>query len=210
MSEVLNANPTIRSAADLPSRRREPSKKAKSQRPFGLLSSAIPDSAYTPDPFNPSSSSESESSEDENEVEPIDEQEIYDLIASIQDPEHPLTLGSLSVVNLPDISLTPTLPPPSSSLSNQPTTSAPVMTTVTVLVTPTITHCSLATVIGLGVRVRLEQALPPRFRVDVRIKEGTHSTAEQVNRQLGDKERVAAALENGTLMGVLRKMLEGC
>lgn len=59
-------------------------------------------------------------------------------------------------------------------------------------------------------RVRLEQALPPRFRVDVRIKEGTHSTADQVNRQLGDKERVAAALENGTLMGVLRKMLEGC
>lgn len=59
-------------------------------------------------------------------------------------------------------------------------------------------------------RVRLEQALPARFRVDVRIKEGTHSTAEQVNKQLGDKERVAAALENGTLMGVLRKMLEGC
>ncbi|KAI4288559.1 MAG: hypothetical protein L6R35_002180 [Caloplaca aegaea] len=214
MSEILNANPTIRSAADLPSRRREPSKKTRSQRPFGLLSSAIPESAYTPDPFNPSSSSEGESSEDENEVEPIDEQEIYDLIASIQDPEHPLTLGSLSVVNLPDISLTPTLPPSSSSsLSNPGTTTTkntPVMTTVTVLVTPTITHCSLATVIGLGVRVRLEQALPPRFRVDVRIKEGTHSTAEQVNRQLGDKERVAAALENGTLMGVLRKMLEGC
>ncbi|KAL8852883.1 MAG: hypothetical protein Q9221_002259 [Calogaya cf. arnoldii] len=204
MSEILNANPTIRSAADLPSRRREPTKKTNPQRPFGLLSSTIPDSAYTPDPFNPSSSSESESSDNDDEVEPIDEQEIYDLIASIQDPEHPLTLGSLSVVNLPDITLKPTLPP--SSLSNS---SRPAMTTVTVLVTPTITHCSLATVIGLGVRVRLEQALPPRFRVDVRIKEGTHSTAEQVNRQLGDKERVAAALENGTLMGVLRKMLEG-
>ncbi|KAL8753109.1 MAG: hypothetical protein Q9199_005280 [Rusavskia elegans] len=205
MSEILNANPTIRSAADLPSRRREPTKKTKTQRPFGLLSSTIPDSAYTPDPFNPSSSSESESSDNDEEVEPIDEQEIYDLIASIQDPEHPLTLGSLSVVNLPDITMTSTLPP--SSLSNP---SLPAITTVTVLVTPTITHCSLATVIGLGVRVRLEQALPPRFRVDVRIKEGTHSTAEQVNRQLGDKERVAAALENGTLMGVLRKMLEGC
>lgn len=59
-------------------------------------------------------------------------------------------------------------------------------------------------------RVRLEQALPARFRVDVRIKEGTHSTADQVNKQLGDKERVAAALENGTLMGVIRKMLSGC
>lgn len=124
-----------------------------------------------------------------------------DLISPISDPEHPLTLGSLSVVNLPDIFLTPTFPERGSSSP---------LTTLTVLITPTITHCSLATVIGLGVRVRLEQALPPRFRVDVRIKEGTHSTAEQVNRQLGDKERVAAALENGTLMGVLRKMLEGC
>ncbi|KAL8828984.1 MAG: hypothetical protein Q9170_006363 [Blastenia crenularia] len=202
MSEILNANPTIRNASDLPTRRREQNKKSRSKRPFGLLSSIIPDSAYILDPFNPSSSSESENSDDEDEVEPIDEQEIYDLIAPIQDPEHPLTLGSLSVVNLPDISLTPTLSSHSSSL--------PAITTVTVLVTPTITHCSLATVIGLGVRVRLEQSLPPRFRVDVRIKEGTHSTAEQVNRQLGDKERVAAALENGTLMGVLRKMLEGC
>ncbi|KAL8803396.1 MAG: hypothetical protein Q9182_003194 [Xanthomendoza sp. 2 TL-2023] len=205
MSEILNANPTIRNVADLPSRRREPSKKSKSQRPFGLLSSIIPDCAYTPDPFNPSSSSETENSDSDEEVEPIDEQEIY---APIQDPEHPLTLGSLSVVNLPDITLTSTLPPSTSATTTTPP--LPAITTVTVLVTPTITHCSLATVIGLGVRVRLEQALPPRFRVDVRIKEGSHSTAEQVNRQLGDKERVAAALENGTLMGVLRKMLEGC
>ncbi|KAL8870500.1 MAG: hypothetical protein Q9215_008019, partial [Flavoplaca cf. flavocitrina] len=77
MSEILNANPTIRSAADLPSRRREPTKKTKTQRPFGLLSSTIPDSAYAPDPFNPSSSSESENSDIDEEVEPIDEQEIY-------------------------------------------------------------------------------------------------------------------------------------
>ena len=77
MSEILNANPTIRNAHDLPSRRREPSQKSKSQRPFGLLSSTIPDSAYTPDPFNLSSSSGSESTDDEDEVEPIDEQEIY-------------------------------------------------------------------------------------------------------------------------------------
>lgn len=108
-----------------------------------------------------------------------------------------MTLGSLSVVNLPDIHLAP--------LSG-----TAAITVLTVYITPTITHCSLATVIGLGVRVRLEQALPPRFRVDVRIKEGTHSTADQVNKQLGDKERVAAALENGTLVGVLNKMLAGC
>ena len=120
---------------------------------------------------------------------------LSDLISTISDPEHPLSLGSLAVVNLPDIHIAP--------LSRS-------LQTVLVEITPTITHCSLATVIGLGVRVRLEQALPPRFRVDVRIKEGTHSTGEQVNKQLGDKERVAAALENAQLMGVLRKMLETC
>ena len=58
--------------------------------------------------------------------------------------------------------------------------------------------------------MRLERCLPPRFRVDVRVKEGTHSTAEQVTKQLGDKERVAAAMENQQLMGVLKKMLETC
>lgn len=123
-----------------------------------------------------------------------------DLISTISDPEHPIALGALAVVSLPDISIKPTIP----SLPESP------LRTVTVLITPTITHCSLATVIGLGVRVRLEQSLPPRFRVDVRIKEGTHSTADEVNKQLADKERVAAALENGTLMGVIAKMLETC
>ncbi|KAK0515652.1 hypothetical protein JMJ35_001686 [Cladonia borealis] len=200
MSEVLNANPTIRNASDLPSRRRQGNGQS-SKTPSGLFATTVPSSAYIPDPFLPPSSDSDESSGDDDSVEPIDEQEIYDLISPISDPEHPLTLGSLSVVNLPDIHLTPTFPEKGS---------ASPLTTLTVLITPTITHCSLATVIGLGVRVRLEQALPPRFRVDVRIKEGTHSTAEQVNRQLGDKERVAAALENGTLLGVLRKMLEGC
>ena len=126
--------------------------------------------------------------------------ECTDLVSTISDPEHPISLGSLAVVSLPDIAITPSLPGnPSSPLR-----------TVTVLITPTITHCSLATVIGLGVRVRLEQSLPSRFRVDVRIKEGTHSTGEEVNKQLADKERVAAALENGTLMGVIGKMLETC
>lgn len=84
------------------------------------------------------------------------------------------------------------------------------MTVCTVEITPTITHCSLATVIGLGIRVRLERSLPARFRVDVRVKEGTHSTGDQVNKQLGDKERVAAALENAQLMDVIRNMMKTC
>lgn len=190
-----NANPTILNPSDLPSRRRESSAKKREDGGTGLFDDLIPVYTYLNDPFNqPASPSDS----DDDSVEDIDEQEIYDLISSISDPEHPLSLGSLAVVNLPDIKILP------------PTSSGSPISTVVVEITPTITHCSLATVIGLGVRVRLEQALPPRYRVDVRIKKGTHSTDEAVNKQLGDKERVAAALENGTLMGVLRKMLSTC
>lgn len=122
------------------------------------------------------------------------------MISTISDPEHPLSLGSLAVVNLADIHISPSPALPTSTS----------LIRVLVEITPTITHCSLATVIGLGVRVRLEQALPPNFRVDVKIKEGTHSQDDQVSKQLADRERVAAALENATLMGVVRKMLETC
>ncbi|KAF2498296.1 uncharacterized protein BDZ99DRAFT_465462 [Mytilinidion resinicola] len=190
-----NANPTILNPSDLPSRRANASLKKRDDGGTGLFDHLIPAYTYLNDPFDaPASASDS----DDDVVEDIDEQEIYDLISTISDPEHPLSLGSLAVVNLPDIRILP------------PTTLKSPISTVVVEITPTITHCSLATVIGLGVRVRLEQALPPRFRVDVRIKKGTHSTDEAVNKQLGDKERVAAALENGTLMGVLRKMLATC
>lgn len=64
--------------------------------------------------------------------------------------------------------------------------------------------------IGLGLRVRLEQALPPRYRVDVRVKEGSHADDTATSKQLSDKERVAAALENANLRSVVEKMLEGC
>jgi metal-sulfur cluster biosynthetic enzyme len=198
MEDGKNANPLILNPSDLPTRKR----RISVHKEVSLASELFP--------YGPVSDSESlhrtsslasvEGSESDQDEEPIDEQEIYDLIATMSDPEHPITLGALAVVSLPDISIKPTMPDrPSSRLQ-----------TVTVLVTPTIQHCSLATVIGLGLRVRLEESLPPRFRVDVRIKEGTHSTADEVNKQLADKERVAAALWNPTLQSFIKKMTETC
>lgn len=124
------------------------------------------------------------------------------MISTISDPEHPLSLGQLAVVNLPDIHINPS---PCSGASDPN-----ALVQVLVELTPTVSHCSLATVLGLGVRVRLEQALPPNWRVDIKIKENAHAQDDQVNKQLSDKERVAAALENDTLKGVLDKMLETC
>jgi metal-sulfur cluster biosynthetic enzyme len=198
MEDGKNANPLVLNPSDLPTRKRRAlSRDDDSTGHSGL---AYPAPSFANDPFMRSGSPSSDLSDSDAEEEPIDEQEIYDLVATMSDPEHPITLGSLAVVSLPDIFIKPTMP-------NRPNSN---LQTVTVLVTPTIQHCSLATVIGLGVRVRLEESLPARFRVDVRIKEGTHSTAEEVNKQLADKERVAAALWNPTLQSFIKKMLETC
>lgn len=75
--------------------------------------------------------------------------------------------------------------------------------------TPTIPHCSMATLIGLSIRVKLLRALPPRFKVTVEITPGTHASEHAVNKQLADKERVAAALENKHLIEVINQCIAG-
>lgn len=126
----------------------------------------------------------------DNDVQdPFDEREIFDLIRDINDPEHPLTLEDLNVVSENHITI--------DNSSN----------TIKVMFTPTIPHCSMATLIGLAIRVRLLRVLPPRFKVEVQISPGTHQSEKAVNKQLLDKERVAAALENQSLIGVVNQCL---
>lgn len=109
------------------------------------------------------------------------------MIRHLNDPEHPLTLEQLNVAQLSLVEV--------NDEAN----------TVDVHFTPTIPHCSMATLIGLSIRVKLLRALPPRFKVTVKITPGTHNSEEAVNKQLNDKERVAAALENGSLLDVVNK-----
>jgi len=68
----------------------------------------------------------------------------------------------------------------------------------------------MATLIGLCIRVRLLRTLPERFKVDILINEGTHQSEHAVNKQLNDKERVAAAMENQSLLGVVNQCLSNC
>ena len=164
----------------------------------GIFDALVPAYPNVVESFPSDAASPVSSHSEDEEREEIDEQEVYDLISTISDPEHPLSLGSLGVITLEDILITP------------PTSPRSRISTVTVLLTPTTSACSLTTVIGLGVKVRLLNALPPRFRVDVRIKEGTSKTADDANKQLGDKERVAAAMENRSLISVINTMLATC
>lgn len=125
--------------------------------------------------------------QDEDVVDEFDEREVFDLIRNINDPEHPLTLEELNVVQQSLIHI--------NSEKNQ----------VHVKFTPTIPHCSMATLIGLSIRVQLLRALPARFKVSVEITPGTHRSEAAVNKQLADKERVAAALENSHLVEVINQ-----
>ena len=127
---------------------------------------------------------------DDNVRDEIDAREVFDLLRFINDPEHPLTLEELNVLQEAHIDV--------SDSENR----------VEVLFTPTIPHCSMATLIGLSIRVRLLRALPRRFKVDVRIRPGTHASEQAVNKQLADKERVAAALENIHLLEVVNQCLD--
>ncbi|XP_016907812.1 MIP18 family protein galla-2 isoform X2 [Apis cerana] len=125
---------------------------------------------------------------DERQITAEDEDE--DMIRNINDPEHPLTLEELNVVeqNLIEIDNKANI--------------------VHVKFTPTIPHCSMATLIGLSIRVQLLRVLPSRFKVSVEITPGTHISETAVNKQLADKERVAAALENNHLLEVINQCVD--
>ena len=88
MSEVLNANPTIRNASDLPSRRRQLSSQTSSKSPLGLFASTVPASAYAPDPFSPTTSDPDNPDLADDSVDPIDEQEIYGIASLFFLPKH--------------------------------------------------------------------------------------------------------------------------
>ena len=65
----------------------------------------------------------------------------------------------------------------------------------------------MSTLIGLSLRVRLLRSLSPKYKVDIRVRPGTHQSEASVNKQLNDKERVAAALENQHLLEVVMQTL---
>eukprot|EP00069_Balaena_mysticetus_P003158 bmy_16056T0 len=103
--------------------------------------------------------------------------EVYDLIRTIRDPEKPNTLEELEVVT-------------ESCVEVQEINEEDYL--VIIRFTPTVPHCSLATLID--------------SKLEIYISEGTHSTEEDINKQINDKERVAAAMENPNL----REIVEQC
>uniref|UniRef100_UPI00358EA85A cytosolic iron-sulfur assembly component 2A-like isoform X1 n=1 Tax=Myxine glutinosa TaxID=7769 RepID=UPI00358EA85A len=113
------------------------------------------------------------------------------VIKDIRDPERPNSLEDLNVVSEECVRV--------DTLSMDEFL-------VIIRFTPTIPHCSLATLIGLCLRVKLERSLPFKHKLEIYIAEGTHATEKEINKQINDKERIAAAMENPSL----REIVESC
>lgn len=128
---------------------------------------------------------------DDSIEDPLDSREIFDLIKDIKDPEHPLTLEELNVVREQMIRV---------DVASK---------TIQVDFSPTINRCSLAPLIGLSIIVKLLRSLPDQFKLDIKILEGSHDLEQAYNKQLNDKERVAAALENKGLLSVINACIAG-
>ncbi|EGC37475.1 hypothetical protein DICPUDRAFT_30280 [Dictyostelium purpureum] len=94
----------------------------------------------------------------EDELDPFDEEEIFDLVRNITDPEHPLTLEQLNVVRVENINI---------DIKKS---------YIRLYFTPTVPHCSMANLIGLSIKEKLARSLPKRFKVDVIVTPGSHSS----------------------------------
>lgn len=151
----------------------------------------------------------------DNVSEEVDALEVFDLIKSINDPEHPVTLEQLNVVRPEHIYVSKSKSMYMNTYQNNQREERVVhdvsyLTTLLVHFTPTIPHCSMATLIGLSIQLKLIRSLPAsHFRILVQIRPGTHNSEDAINRQLADKERVAAAGENVNLRRVVAACLMG-
>ncbi|GFO14801.1 mip18 family protein fam96a [Plakobranchus ocellatus] len=131
-----------------------------------------------------------ENENDDSELKILQET-IYDLISDIKDPEKADSLEDLNVVSETGVKV-------------KRLQDGQVLANIEFV--PTVPHCTLASIIGLSIRSKLDQSLPKKMKIDIFIKKGTHDTAEEINKQINDKERISAAMENPNL----QKLVASC
>lgn len=84
---------------------------------------------------------------------------------TIRDPEKPSTLEDLKVVYEEGIFV------------KEPT--ADKVPVLRVEYNPTVPHCSLATLIGLCIRIKIQRSIHHPVKLDIYIKKGAHTTEDE-------------------------------
>ena len=132
---------------------------------------------------------------DLNELDSVD---IFEAIRDIKDPEHPCTLEELNVIG-------------EASVLIRPVEAHGMKKQILIEITPTVKHCSLVTDISLCILTRLRrmfgEQLLNNYKIDLKVASGSHENEADVIKQINDKERVAAALENPLIMQVVENCI---
>ncbi len=85
------------------------------------------------------------------------------MLRNLPDPEHPLTLEQLQVIELSNIHV------------NEETRE------IKAFFTPTIPNCSSANLIGLMIKIRLLRWVDPSYKRDVFVTPGSHVHEKELN-----------------------------
>ncbi|TBU15832.1 hypothetical protein CWI41_051210 [Ordospora colligata] len=125
---------------------------------------------------------------------------IFELIRDIKDPEHPYTLEQLGVISKEDIHIETF-----ECDGITPDVGLPILC-VCVEFKPTIPHCSMAAIIGLCIKTHLDRFIR-NHAISVKIADSAHVNYKALNKQLNDKDRVMAALENEVLIDLMKECL---
>ncbi|KAI5178371.1 hypothetical protein PAEPH01_2553 [Pancytospora epiphaga] len=131
----------------------------------------------------------------------VDIGSVFEIIRDIKDPEHPYSLEQLNVVSKSDIFIDETEGCNGKDSGVCCTVGLPIPC-VTVIFTPTVPHCSMASMIGLCIIHQLRRYIRG-YWIRVYIKDNMHSNWVALNKQLNDKDRVLAALENEAVVDLI-------
>ncbi len=132
---------------------------------------------------------------------------VYDFISGIIDPERGCTIEELEIVSEDWIEV---FKPGDKDGVNYER--------IVITWKPTVPNCSFAVNIGLSIRHKLNLEIPKfinslgkiyKYKIDVIIYPGSHSTENEINKQVNDKERFSAALESPDILNYINSLVMG-
>merc|ERR1719331_1629602 len=109
------------------------------------------------------------------------EEDVYFTARDVRDPEYPYNLGQLRVIYPQGISV---------DEHRQ---------RMTVEFKPTVEHCSSARLISLCIRTKLVRDFGDQWKITVNCRPHSHHEWSEISKQVNDKERYHAALENDAI-----------
>ena len=78
---------------------------------------------------------------------------------------------------------------------------------------PTVPNCHLAMTIALSITTKLNRNLPEilnhdKYKVKILVQDGKHQTKKEIDKQVSDKERVLAAMENEHVANAIEDLIK--